>query len=205
MIERGATGGTALAAARGRSMSPAQLMRSAGGGWRIALLSPAVVGLVALSFAEFTFKRALVAAIFSATLAVLAAIDIERRVIPNRIVLPATAVLLVLQLALFPGSALDWTLVPLVTAFALMIPGLLGLSWIGMGDVKLVLLIGVGLGWGVIGAVLIAFPCSLPVTLYLLLRKGLEARKAAIPFGPFLALGALLVLFVPVLLGLTTT
>jgi prepilin signal peptidase PulO-like enzyme (type II secretory pathway) len=67
-----------------------------------------------------------------------------------------------------------------------------------MGDVKLVLLIGVVLGYSVVNAVLIAFLCVFPVTLLMLVRHGLAARKATIPLGPFLSLGALIVLLLPV-------
>ena len=94
----------------------------------------------------------------------------------------------------------------LLAAVVLAIPPLLGRRWMGMGDAKLALLIGVGLGWGVFGAVLIAFLCVFPVALLLLLlRGGLAARKTTIPFGPFLSLGALIVLFGPHLAGLPTS
>jgi leader peptidase (prepilin peptidase) / N-methyltransferase len=138
--------------------------------------------LVGASFAELSAGRAVVAAVFAPTLAVLAAIDIEQRIIPNRIVLPATGAVLV--------------------ALALVVPQLLGRAWMGMGDVKLALLLGAGLGWGAFSALLIAFVCVLPVALVLLFRHGLRARKAMIPFGPFMSLGALVVLFVPHLVGL---
>jgi leader peptidase (prepilin peptidase)/N-methyltransferase len=67
----------------------------------------------------------------------------------------------------------------------------------GMGDVKLALLLGVGLGWDVFGALIVAFLCVLPVALLILLRGGMAARKTTIPFGPFLSLGGLIVLFGP--------
>ena len=86
-----------------------------------------------------------------------------------------------------------------------MIPQLLGRAWMGMGDVKLALLLGAALGWGVVGAVLMAFLCTLPGDLLVLIRHGMAARKTTIPFGPFLALGALIVLFGPYLAGLSTS
>ncbi len=172
--------------------------------WRNALVLVAASALVILAFETLSLDRAIVVATLAAVLVVLSAIDIERRVIPNRIVLPAAAAMLVLQLALFPDQALEWTLAALIGAVVFALPQLLGRSWIGMGDAKLMLLLGAGLGWGVVGAVLIAFPLSLPVTLAMFARKGLAARKAALPFGPFLALGALIVMFVPTLLGMST-
>jgi len=164
---------------------------------RPALLVPIVVGLVVLALLTFPLDRALVAASLAGVLVVLSALDVQRGIIANRIVLPASAILLLAQ---------EWVLAGLLAAVVLAIPPLLGRRWMGMGDAKLALLIGVGLGWGVFGAVLIAFLCVFPVALLLLLlRGGLAARKTTIPFGPFLSLGALIVLFGPHLAGLPTS
>ena len=173
---------------------------------RPTLLVPIVVGLVVLALLTLPLDRALVAASLAGVLVVLSALDLQRGIIPNRIVLPASAILLLAQVALFPNRAQEWVLAGLLAAVVLGIPPLLGRRWMGMGDAKLALLIGVGLGWGVFGAVLIAFLCVFPVALLLLLlRGGLAARKTTIPFGPFLSLGALIVLFGPHLAGLPTS
>jgi leader peptidase (prepilin peptidase)/N-methyltransferase len=63
-----------------------------------------------------------------------------------------------------------------------------------MGDVKLVFLLGAGLGWDVVGAVFIAMLATFAVAVVILLRRGVGARKDAIPVGPFLVLGALVAL-----------
>jgi leader peptidase (prepilin peptidase)/N-methyltransferase len=167
-------------------------------------VAPLVAGVVVLSFAILPFDRAVVSSFTAAVLVILSAIDLERRIIPNRIVLPATAVVLVAQFALFPDRALEWALASLLAALVLMIPQLLGRAWMGMGDVKLALLLGAALGWGVVGAVLLAFVFTLPVALLVLFRGGLAARKSALPFGPFLSFGALVLLFGPALLNLPT-
>jgi len=146
-----------------------------------------------------------VAAFAATVLIVLSAIDLERRIIPNRIVIPAAGIVLVAQIVLFPGQASEWVLAAVLSALVLMIPQLLGRSWMGMGDVKLALLLGATLGWGVLGAVFLAFLCVFPVALVLLIRHGSEARKMTIPFGPFLALGALIILFAPHLAGFPTS
>ena len=171
--------------------------RTAGGERpRLAIAAlPVIAALVVLSFATFPVDRALIAAGFSAVLVVLSAIDIERGIIPNRIVLPATGVILVAQLALFPDHAAEWVFAPLAVAGVLVIPALLGRTWMGMGDIKLVLLLGAGLGWEVLGAMVVACLCVFPAAVAVLVRGGLAARKSTIPFGPFLALGALVVLF----------
>jgi prepilin signal peptidase PulO-like enzyme (type II secretory pathway) len=156
-------------------------------------------------FATLPLDRAVVTAFAAAVLVVLSAIDLERGIIPNRIVLPAAAVVFVAQIALFPDRALEWALAAILAPLVLMIPQLLGRSWMGMGDVKLGLLLGAALGWGVVGAVVIALLCTFPVALLVLIRGGMAARKKTIPFGPFLSLGALIVLLGPHLVGLSTS
>lgn len=170
-----------------------------------ATVVPFLTGLAALAFATLPLSRALVAAFVAAALVVLSAIDIQRGIIPNRIVLPATAIVLVAQIALFPGRALEWLLAAFLAALFLLIPQLFGRAWMGMGDVKLALLLGAALGWGVADAILMAFLFAVPVGLLLLIRGGMAARKTMIPFGPFLSLGALIVLFGPHLAGLSTS
>jgi prepilin signal peptidase PulO-like enzyme (type II secretory pathway) len=65
----------------------------------------------------------------------------------------------------------------------------------GMGDVKLALLMGAALGKTVSVAMMIGMVAALVPGLYLLARHGSEARKMRIPFGPFLALGSVVALF----------
>jgi leader peptidase (prepilin peptidase)/N-methyltransferase len=167
-------------------------------------VAPAVVAVVALAFAILPLGHAVVAAITGATLVVLSAIDLESGIIPNRVVLPAAGIVLCAQVALFPDRAAEWALAAILSAFVLMLPQLIGRGWMGMGDVKLGLLLGAALGWAVLGAVVLAFVCVFPVALLVLLRGGIAARKTMIPFGPFLALGALIILFGPQLAGITS-
>ena len=167
-----------------------------------ALLAAAIIALALAALASFALDRAFVAVLLAGPLVVLSSIDIERGIIPNRIVGPATVVVLVAQLALFPERASHWLLAPLVAAALLASPALFGRSWLGIGDVKLALLIGVGLGWGVFGALVVASLCMFPVALLVLARGGVAARKATLPFGPFMSIGAIVVLFAPHLTGL---
>jgi leader peptidase (prepilin peptidase)/N-methyltransferase len=184
---------------------PAVIARSAEAGAPL-LKSPApafalATVLAVLSFAVMSPGHALVAAGTAATLVVLSAVDIERRIIPNRIVLPAAGVVLVVQIALFPDRAGEWALASLLAALFFIVPNLLSRSWVGMGDAKLALLLGAALGWQVVGAVMLAFICVFPVALWTLFRGGMAARKTTLPFGPFLSLGALIMLFGPHLGG----
>jgi leader peptidase (prepilin peptidase) / N-methyltransferase len=156
------------------------------------------VALAAVAFACYPIgPRAALAAFFAAVLVVLAATDLERRIIPNRIVLPATAIVLIAHIAITPSRTIELILAPLAAALFLLLPNLLNSSAMGMGDVKLALLLGAGLGWGVIGALLVGFLSTLPIAIAMIVRGGAAARKQTIPLGPFLAFGGLVVLIVP--------
>jgi leader peptidase (prepilin peptidase)/N-methyltransferase len=133
---------------------------------------------------------------FAATLVVLAAIDIRHRRIPNRIVLPAAAAVLVLQVAFYPDHAAEWVGASFGTALFLFLPLLVFPAGMGLGDVKLALLLGAMLGQDVISALLVGFLSLWPVAVYLIAKHGWSARKETVPFGPSLAFGAVLVLLV---------
>lgn len=138
--------------------------------------------------------RGALAASLAALLVVLSAIDLERRVLPNVIVLPAIAVALPAQLLLAPGRWLEWMLAAVGAALVILLPLLAGGAGIGMGDVKLAFLLGLVLGEGVMLAILVASFVVLPVALALLARHGGAALRMGVPFGPFLALGAVVAL-----------
>jgi leader peptidase (prepilin peptidase)/N-methyltransferase len=131
---------------------------------------------------------------FTATLVVLAAIDLRHGLLPNRIVLPAAAAVLLLQITFYPGDAAEWVAASLGAAAFLLLPSLINASGIGMGDVKLALLLGAMLGGGVIAALLLAFLSLWPVAIYLIATQGWEARKRSVPLGPSLAFGSIVVL-----------
>jgi leader peptidase (prepilin peptidase) / N-methyltransferase len=130
----------------------------------------------------------------AAVLVVLAATDLQERLIPNRIVLPATAIVLVAQLAFYSDRAAEWIISALGAALFLFVPAVIKKGAIGMGDVKLALLLGAATGYAVLGALTIGFLSLVPVALYMLLREGSAARKKYLPLGPFLAFGTLVVL-----------
>jgi len=157
-----------------------------------AVAAAVAAGLVVAHFGPD--KRALVGVVFVSALALLAAIDIEQRILPNRIVLPSFAVVLVMQLALFPDQAVEWIVASLGTAVVLVIAALLKPGGLGYGDVKLGLLLGAGLGENVVVAFIVAVFAIWPLAVYFYARHGRAAGKMALPFGPFLALGAVVAL-----------
>jgi leader peptidase (prepilin peptidase) / N-methyltransferase len=152
--------------------------------------------LAVLCFVRFGLSgRAVVSALFAAVLVLLSAIDLQRRLIPNVIVLPTLAVVLVAQIALFPDRTLEWVLASLGAALFFFLPLLVYPAGMGMGDVKLAALLGAALGKSVIAAVIVGLVSAAVVGLIILLREGLGSRKKTIAYGPFLAFGGLLVLF----------
>lgn len=148
-----------------------------------------------LAFARFGLApEGFIAAVFLSTLAVLAAVDLEHRIIPNAIVLPATAVVLAAQAVFFPGRVGEWVPAAFAAALFLLLPAVVHPGAMGMGDVKLGFLLGAALGWDVLAALALGSLAALPVALYLFARRGRSARTATLPYGPFLALGAAVVL-----------
>lgn len=160
-------------------------------------VTTALAGLAAvLCFVKFGFSgEALVSAVFGATLVVLSSIDLERRIIPNKIVLPAAAFVLVAHIALHPGRSLEWTVASVGAFLGFLALALVNPAGLGMGDVKLAFLIGAGLGWKVLAALLIGTFAAGAYGAFLLVARGRSGLKTSFPLGPFLAGAALVVLF----------
>ena len=126
---------------------------------------------------------------FAAVLVAVGAIDLEHRIVPNRIVVPA-AVFAVVAAALIDPGRLPELLAAGAGAFtALLLAALAYPAGMGMGDVKLAGVMGLYLGVSVIPALLTGFLAGTVVGLVIVARKGVRARKSGVPFAPFLALG----------------
>ena len=136
---------------------------------------------------------ALVASFFCAVLVVISAIDLEHKIIPNRIVVPAFGVVLAAQTLLHPSP--EWALAALGASGFLFAAAVVYPAGMGMGDVKLALLLGAMLGRVVPVGLMLGMLLALVPSIVLLARHGAAARKMGFPFGPFLALGAILALF----------
>lgn len=137
--------------------------------------------------------NAAVAAFFCAVLVVVSATDLAHRIIPNRVVLPASGVVLAVQTALHPSP--EWALAALGASGFLLVTAVIYPAGMGMGDVKLALLMGAMLGRVVPVALMLGMLLALVPSIVLLARHGAAARKMGIPFGPFLALGSVIALF----------
>ena len=167
-------------------------------GAHIAVRYPLVELSTALLIAGCVWKFGLsgdaaVAAFFCAALVAVSATDLEHRIVPNRIVVPAAAIVLVAQTALHPG--IEWILGGLGASGFLFIAALAYPKGMGMGDVKLALLLGAMLGRVVPVALMVGMIAALAPSVVLLAKHGSKARKMGIPFAPFLALGGVVGLF----------
>jgi leader peptidase (prepilin peptidase)/N-methyltransferase len=135
----------------------------------------------------------LVASFFCLTLVVLAAIDLEHRIIPNRLVLPAAGVALVAQTAVHPSP--EWAIAAVAASGFLLAAALAYPAGMGMGDVKLALLLGAVLGRTVSVALFLGMLAALVPGVYFLARYGSRGRKMGVPLAPFLGLGSVIALF----------
>jgi leader peptidase (prepilin peptidase) / N-methyltransferase len=178
-------------------------------GERISARYPLVEVTTAALFALTALRLGLDAAlpaflVFVAALVAITPIDLELRIVPNRIVYPTLFVSapLLLLAAAIDG---DWAsareaAIGGVAAFAMFfVLWYVSPKGMGYGDVRLSGVIGMFLGWlglwEVALGLFLAF-LSASVIGVALMAAGRKGRKDAIPFGPFLALGAVLALLV---------
>jgi leader peptidase (prepilin peptidase)/N-methyltransferase len=124
-------------------------------------------------------------------------IDLDHRIIPNRITGPAAIAALVVIAALDPDFLLEAVIGGVAGGGFFFIAAVLYPRGMGMGDVKLAGVLGLYLGRAVAPAILIALIAGVVVGAAIIARKGAkEGRKTAVPFGPFLALGGIVAFFV---------
>src|SRR5262245_35769418 len=122
--------------------------------WRYPLVEATTALLIAGCVLHFGFTwDAAVAAFFCTALVAVSATDVERRIIPNRIVLPAAVAVLIANTLLRPS--LEWAAAGLGAALFLFLLALAYPGGMGMGDVKLALLLGVALGRDVPVAIMV--------------------------------------------------
>src|SRR5206468_851264 len=138
---------------------------------------------------------------FCGTLLVLSGIDLDHKVIPDRITYPAIPAFLLVGLLLQDVSPLDlaigtvsgYAIVAVTAEIAYL---LLRREGMGYGDAKLLMLVGAVCGWrGVLFSFFVAPFVGLAVVLPLLLARKSRLRGVEVPYGPFLAVGALAYLF----------
>jgi len=158
--------------------------------WRVFLVEAATGLSFALLYWHFGLEAELAVALFYFSIfIVIFVIDLEHQLILNRIVYPAAAIALIINIFMPEPGFLNGLLGGGVGLAILLAPVLLtrgrGMGW---GDVKMAGLIGLAVGWpqvlvAVIGGIVVG---GLVAAFLLLFR--LKGRKDMIPFGPFLSL-----------------
>lgn len=171
----------------------------------IGMRYPAVELLTGLLTALCVFRFGVSAAaavyfVFAASLIVITFIDIDHRIIPDVISLPGIPLF-------FAGSFLLPAVTPLESLIGILAGGgsLFLVAWVyylltgnegmGGGDIKLLAMIGAVVGWQ--GVILTIFAASVTGTVIggaMMIASG-KNMKLAVPFGPFLAIGALIHVF----------
>ncbi|HEX8857084.1 MAG TPA: prepilin peptidase [Thermoleophilaceae bacterium] len=168
-------------------------------GERISVRYPVVELLTAVLFAAVVVVRGvhlelLIELPFAAMLIAVAVIDFDHKIVPNKVLLPAAVYGLVASAAIRPEK-LPELLIAGAGAFTfLLVAALIHPKGMGMGDVKLLGVMGLYLGRYVIPAGAVGFLVGTVAGIAILARYGMQARKMKVPFGPFLALGGLVAL-----------
>jgi leader peptidase (prepilin peptidase) / N-methyltransferase len=125
-----------------------------------------------------------------------AVIDLEHRIIPNAITGPGALLAIGLGAALSPAGEPERLIAGACAAAFLLLAALAHPGGMGMGDVKLAGVMGLALGRAVAPAIVVALAAGVLAGLALIARKGAaHGRKTAVPFGPFLAFGAVVAVF----------
>jgi leader peptidase (prepilin peptidase)/N-methyltransferase len=143
------------------------------------------------SAAQIALSVALILIVIPAAL-----IDLEYRIIPNKITALGAVVAIGIGLALDPAGEPERLIAGLAAGGFLLLAALAYPGGMGMGDVKLAGVMGLFLGRAVAPAILIALVAGVLYGALVVSRKGTrEGRKTAVPFGPFLAFGAVIAVY----------
>jgi len=149
-----------------------------------------------LAYLEFSLSwRLLLGWWFIALMVVIAFVDLERMIIPNRVVLPAAVAGLAASVLLEPNRWWVYLAAAVGAAAFLLLLSLVWRGGMGAGDVKMALLMGAVLGVLVIVALFLAFLLGAILGIVLMATKR-KTRKDAIPFGPYLAIGSVVAFLV---------
>ena len=167
----------------------------------IASRYPVVEALTGLLFAAVVAvhyddtPKLVLGLVLVAFLVPLTLIDLDLRLLPDKLIVPAAVLGLVLGTALDPGGEVQRLIAAVAAGAFFFVAWYVKPGGMGFGDVKLVAVMGLFLGRGVVVAVFTALIAGVLVGAVIMRRKGVaEGRKTAVAFGPFLALGGVVAL-----------
>ncbi len=158
--------------------------------YRLPLVEAATAGLFALLWHYFPGPHFLIAAYYGSLFLVIALIDLKHTIIPNQLTYPALLVAVPLSIPQADNGIVS-SLTGGAIGLALGVVPLLLPHGMGWGDVKMSALMGFGLGYPNILVALALAVLLGGIVGIVLLASGMKGRRSAIPFGPFLSMGAL--------------
>ncbi|MCW2994369.1 MAG: prepilin peptidase [Conexibacter sp.] len=127
----------------------------------------------------------------------IAVIDLDLKIIPDKLTAPAAVLAIALGAVLEPSYLPEQLAAGAGALIFFLLPSLIHKKGMGMGDVKLVAVLGLYLGRAVAPAIFIALIVGVVAGAAIIAMKGMsEGRRTQVPFGPFLAIGALIAFFV---------
>jgi leader peptidase (prepilin peptidase)/N-methyltransferase len=175
--------------------------RCRGCGERISLRYPVVEALTAALYVLVValggdVLHVVLGLVLVTFLVPIAVIDLDHRIIPNRLTGPAAILAVALGAVLEPSYLPEQLAAGAGALLFFYVPALIHNKGMGMGDVKLAGVLGLYLGRSVAPALFIALILGVVVGAAIIAIKGMsEGRRAKVPFGPFMAAGALIALF----------
>ncbi len=171
--------------------------------WRYPLVEAATALLAAgVALSADGTRELLLGLTLVALLVPIALIDLDHRIVPNKLTGPGAVAALAIGLATAPGEVPEQLAAGAAAGGFLLLAALASPGGMGMGDVKLAGMLGLFLGWEVAVAMLVALLAGAVAGAVVVARRGVaEGRKTAIPFGPFLALGGVVALYAGTALG----
>lgn len=169
-------------------------------GWTRLFASPLfLAGVCAALFTSAALRldaapRLAPGLLLCAVLVGVTAVDLRYRIIPNRVVLPAAVIGYAVSVALEPGRWLELLVAALAAGLLMLIAAMASPAGLGMGDVKLALMLGAFLGRGVAVAIMGGLLAAALPSIALLLMHGRGGRRMTLALGPYLALGGVVAL-----------
>lgn len=159
---------------------------------RLAATVAMVILWVADLLVHHSHVQKVLGLVLIAVLARITVTDIEERRIPNSVTIPASLAALVIGLVMHPSGLPAQVFAGLGAGAFLLLFALLSGGGLGMGDVKLGVVLGLFLGKYVVVALVAGLIASAIFSIGVLAKRGVAAgRKTKIPMGPFLALGGI--------------